>query len=391
MEYRDLREWIEKIEKIGELRRLNGADWNLEIGTVTELVNRSTGPAVLFDEIKGYPRGHRVLTNSLGSLKRLSLTMGLPLDLDTMGFVKAWRDRAKELKPIAPHVVKNGPVLENVQQGKDVDLLKFPTPFWHHLDGGRYIGTGCLDITRDPDEGWVNLGTYRIMLHDKNTVGFYISPGKHGRIMREKYFSRKEPFKIAISVGQDPLLFVASSLEIPWAYSEYEWVGAVRGEPVEVIEGPWSGLPIPAHAEIVLEGEVSGTDLRDEGPFGEWTGYYGSDMRAEPTIKIHSVLHRNDPRPPSDATFFRCFIRSAMLWDQVEKAGVPDVKGVWQHQAGGSRLFTVIAIKQRYPGHARQAAVCAAQCHAGAYLGRFTVVVDDDIDISNTDDVLWAI
>ena len=399
MEYRDLRDWIRKAEELGELKTLKKCDWNLEIGAITELVaHRDDGPAVLFDEIKDYPKGYRVLSNSLSSRKRLALTLDLPEGETKMDFVRTWRERYKKIKPIPPKFVKKSPLFENVYKDKDVDLLKFPTPKWHDLDGGRYIGTGSIDITRDPDEGWVNWGTYRVMIHDKDSVGFYISPGKHGRIQREKYIGSGKPCKIAMSFGHDPLVFLAGSIEVPYAVPEYEFIGGVRGEPMELIEGEYSGLPIPANAEIVVEGDVVFDQTKVEGPFGEWTGYYGSAERPEPFVRIKRLYHRNDPiilgsppgRPPVELGWYRSYLRSALIWDEMEKAGVPDVKGVWLMVSGGSRLVIVVSIKQRYPGHAKQAAVVASQCHAGAYLGRYVIVVDDDIDPSNTDDVIWA-
>ena len=135
-----------------------------------------------------------------------------------------------------------------------------------------------------------------------------------------------------------------------------------------------------------------------EGPFGEWTGYYASGGRDEPVLDIKAVYHRNNPivlgappnKPPDEQARYRAFMRSAQLRDDIEKAGVPDVQGVWAHEVGGSRLFLAVSIKQRYAGHARQAGHVAAQCHAGAYLGRFVVVVDEDIDPMNLEDVMWA-
>ena len=278
-------------------------------------------------------------------------------------------------------------------------MWKFPTPKWHELDGGRYIGTGSIDITADPDTGWVNLGTYRVMIHDRDTLGFYISPGKQGRIMREKYFAKGQPCKVAVSFGQDPLIYLAGGTEVPNGVSEYDWVGGLQGGPVQVIKGEYTGLPIPAHAEIVVEAEALPGQDRNEGPFGEWTGYYASDVRPEPIMKVKRLYHRNDPillgapptRPPCEFNYMRCFVRSAMIWRELEAAGVPDVTGVWCHEAGGARLFVFVSIKQRYPGHARQAGMVASYCRAGAYLGRYSIVVDDDVDVTNTNDVLWAL
>ncbi len=401
MSTRDLRQWIQDAERLGgELKHIRGAQWDIEIGAITELAqHRENGPAVLFDEVPGYPQGYRILVNSLGSLKRTALTLGLDTSIDKpMDLVKAWRARSKKIMPIPAKVVDKGPVMENIDTGKKIDVLKFPTPKWHEHDGGRYIGTGSVDITRDPEEGWVNLGTYRVMIHDETTVGFYISPGKHGRIQREKWFASKQPMKVAVSIGHDPLIFLAGSIEVPYGVSEYDWVGGVYGEPVEVIEGPETGLPLPASAEIVIEGTADPTEFRAEGPFGEWTGYYASSTRPEPIIKVERVMYRNNPimlgsppgKPPSELTAYRAVLRSALIWDEMEKAGVPDIRAVWCHPAGGTRLLVIVSIKQRYPGHAKQAALAAMGCRAGAYLGRYVVVVDEDIDPTDTYDVLWA-
>ncbi|MBI2370662.1 MAG: UbiD family decarboxylase [Deltaproteobacteria bacterium] len=394
MSYRDLRDWIVRVDELGELKRIRRAHWHLEMSTITELTfreQRENPPAILFDNIVDYPRGYRALWGQTGSIRRLALTLGLPIQPHALGLVGALREKLRTLTPIPPKIVSWGPIFENVMEGEAVDLLRFPIPFVHELDGGRYIGTGVMVITRDPDEGWVNFGAYRVMVHDQRTVGFYISPGKHGRIHRDKYFARGEPCPVAIPVGQDN--------EMPFGSSEYDYAGGLKDEPIEVVEGRHTGLPIPAWSEIVLEGEAIPTDRRREGPFGEWAGYYGSGAREEPVIRVKAVYHRNQPilgcvrpgRPPFDYSLSKSVMKSALLWDDLEKAGCPNVRGVWCHDAGGGRLLNIIAIKQAYPGHAKQAAMLLAQCHAGAYLGRFAIVVDEDIDPTNTYDVLWAL
>lgn len=394
MSYKDLRDWIEQVEAMGELSRVMGAHWDLEIGTLSRIGwDRGSCNALLFDEIKGYPKGYRLLASSMASIKRQALTLGLPdKDYGRLEFVKACRDRLNSIRSIPPKRVKTGPIMENVHKGEDIDALEFPAPRWDELDGGRYLGTSDLVITRDPDEGWVNLGTYRVMVHDKTTLANYISPGKHGWMHREKYFAQGKPMPVAVSVGHDPLLFLASCHELPYGTSEYDIAGGIKGEPIEVIEAPYTGLPVPAHAEIVIEGEVISGEEREEGPFTEWSGYYGSGVRPEPIIKIKTIMHRNDPimlgRSP---LLLHQAIRTAIVWDQLEKAGVPDVKGVWYMEGGGPYLLLVVSIKQRYLGHAKQAALVAGGCHGGAYVGRYVIVVDDDIDPSNTREVLWAI
>lgn len=205
---------------------------------------------------------------------------------------------------------------------------------------------------------------------------------------------------MVISVGHDPLLFLAGCQAIPYGQSEYDWAGGMRGKAIEVIRGEFTGLPIPAYAEIAIEGEVLPDKTAPEGPFGEWTGYYGSSVRGENLFQVKAIYHRNDPiilgnppgRPPhAVGTAAICFARAGQIKAELEKAGVPDVAGVWSHEVGGHRLLTVVSIRQRYAGHARQAALTASFCHGGAYLGRYVIVVDDDIDVADLNDVMWAV
>ncbi len=400
MSYRDLREWLVQVESLGELRHIEGADWDLEIGAIADLARKETKtqPCILFDSIKGYPKGYRLALGLLNSIKRVALTTGMPVDLPTMEFVRLWRQRTKGLKPIPAEEVRDGPLFENVWEENDVDLLRFPTPRYNVGDGGRYLGTGHIVITQDPEDGWINAGTYRVMIHDSKSVGLYISPGKHGRMHLEKYFASQRPCPVALALGNDPLVFMAAAFEVPHGLSEFDFAGGLKGEPLQIIRLDQSGLPVLAMAEMVIEGECYPSDRKQEGPLGEWTGYYASGVRDEPVMRVRRVYFRNNPimtgappsRPPTEAVFYKCFWRSATIWDELERAGVPDVVGVWCPPEGNTRLFTVVAIKQRYPGHARQTAIMASQCHAAAYLGRFTIVVDEDIDPADMKDVLWA-
>ena len=272
------------------------------------------------------------------------------------------------LKRIPPKFVDSGPVMQNVMTGDAIDVTKFPAPQWHPQDGGRYIGTGCYNIMRDPDDGWINCGTYRVMIHDEKSLGFYISPGKHGRQMRDKYQARGERMPVAIVCGGDPMSFLMGSSEVPHGVCELDIIGGMRGQPVEVIKGPVTGLPIPANAEIVIEGFVEPDNVRIEGPFGEWTGYYASDLRPEPVIDIKAIYYRNEPillgcvpqRPPDEICRYRAIVRSALLRENIEKAGVPGITAAWAHEVGNARLFLAVAVKQRYPGHAKQAGHIAA-------------------------------
>ncbi|MBM3525212.1 MAG: UbiD family decarboxylase, partial [Alphaproteobacteria bacterium] len=391
------------VERVGELKRIEGADWHLEMGAISEMFGaaRPDGPpALLFDSIPGYPKGHRVVWGTTNSKRRFALAFGLTEPRSAADCVTAYRDRMKGgFALIPPKEVRTGPILENVDRDDAVDLFKFPIPTVHEKDGGRYLGTQDLVVMRDPDSGWVNIGTYRVQVFDKNTVGLWMSPGKHGRLIRDRYFAKGEPCPVAISVGTDPLLFLSAGNEIDYGVSEYAYAGGHRGRPFEVVKTELYGLPVPARDEIVLEGEILPDLIKTEGPFGEFTGYYASGEQANPAVRIRRVCWRNDPiittarpgRPPHDYAFSKCVTKAATIWDEIEKAGLPGVKGVWSHEAGGARLINIVSIKQLYPGHARQAGHLVNACHAGNYVGRWVIVVDDDIDPTNTFDVMWAL
>ena len=398
--YDGLRGWIDKVAELGDLRIVEGADCATDIGMATELLqHHADAPSVIFDAIPGFPKGHRVIVNQFGTTARIALTFGLPTDLKKGELSLRMLQKIEQSKIIPAEFVEEGPVLENTQIGDAVNVDLFPSPRWHELDGGAYIGTGSFDVTRDADTGDVNLGTYRVMSMDRKTVGFYISPGKHGRIHRDKYWERNEPLPALIVVGGDPLLLLAACTELPYGVSEYDWVGGVRGAAYPVIKGRVTGLPMPADAEIVFEGYVAKDVKRVEGPFGEWAGYYASGAREEPVLDIKAVYYRNNPIvngfppqvPPDEQQRFRAIQRSALLQQELAKASVPGVTQCWCHEAGGARMFVAVAIKQLYPGHARQVGHVAAMCHVGAYAGRYIIVVDDDIDVTNLEELMWAV
>jgi 4-hydroxy-3-polyprenylbenzoate decarboxylase len=395
-----LRAWLKQVDEVGELRVINGVDWEESIGRISEMLHHTDdSPAVLFDEIPGYKAGNRVLVNSLTARARLAVSLDLPADTGTFELMDAWERMVDEVEPQPMPEVDAGPILENVLEGDEIDLFKFPTPLWHPEDGGRYIGTGCAVATKDPDSDWVNFGTYRVMIHDEKRAGLYMSPSKHGMAHRNTYFERSEPMPVVVLAGLSPLQFVASALEIPHGVNEMEWVGGVVGSPVEMIRGRHTGLPIPAHAEIAIEGFLHPQNVELEGPFGEWTGYYASASRDEPVLDVAAIYHRNDPillgcppeKPPYEAQRFQQYLRSANLRRQLRGAGIPNVVAAWTHAAGGCRLFNVVAIEQAHAGHARQTLHAAASMSQAAYLGRIVIVVDEDIDVTDLDEVIWAV
>ena len=391
--YKDLRGFIKQVDDLGVLRRMHGADPKFELGGITEVAAGTPEcPALLFEQIKGCAPDVRVFTNATTTPQRAALALGIDPSLRPLDALKAWMKKRQTLTPHKPIEVAKSPFMENSMRGRDVDLTKLPAPYWHRKDGGPYIGSGSLVIMRDPDGGWINASIYRVQVHsgDRVTIQFD-HPGRHGAIIAKKYWDSGKPCPVAVVNGEDPALFIAGFEYLPDGQSEFDFAGAIKGAPMEMFPGPLTGLPLPAHAEIILEGELLPDVTLPEGPFGEFTGYYAADARPAPVMQVSAVHHRDDPillgSPPMKPPRFHFGLpfRAASMWSNLEMAGVTDVTGVWQHVA---QLMTVVALKQRYAGHAKRAALIAA---ANSYMGRLVVVVDDDVDPSNLADVMWAV
>jgi 4-hydroxy-3-polyprenylbenzoate decarboxylase len=389
----DLRELIRLARERRELEIIKGADPYLEMGALYELsLEKTFPPLLLFEDIKGYPSG-RVVMNV-----RFSRLFSEDLSLDAL---KAYRKRRKwEGGLIPPVEVNAGPVCENILKGDRVNVKAFPAGHWHEHDGGPYIGTECLVINKDPDSDWVNVGTYRVQVQDEKTLTVFIEPGKHGSYIREKYWAQGKPCPMVVCVGQAPILGMVASNSSRHGVSELATAGGRIERPIKIVRGELTGLPIPADAELAFEGFMPPPEeeTRPEGPFAEWPGYYASDAGAEPVLRVGAIYHRDDPiligQPPAKPTFpgrQPALPLMAALWDALEAAGVPGIEGVWKPLGGGVRFINVISIRQLHPGHAKMAGLVATGAGPGAYLGRITIVVDDDIDVTDTAEVMWAL
>ena len=215
MPFKDLREFIAKCKAFGEVQSIEQeVDWNLEAGAITRRCCELSAPAPFFQKIKDYPEGYRIFGGPLAAFRRLAIAMDLDPDSSYRKIMEAYIERSS--KAIKPRLVKEGPCKENIILGNDVDLYKFPAPFVHDGDGGRYLGTFHIIVTKDPDSDWVNWGMYRLMVHTKNTLGGLVAPAQHiGMIFRTKYEARNKPMEFAVAIGTEPITAFIGGAGVP--------------------------------------------------------------------------------------------------------------------------------------------------------------------------------
>lgn len=392
----DLNSFIQRLDEEGELARVKvEVNWKYELGAIARKVyGPPPGPALLFENVMDYDIP--VFTGGLQSIRKIAIALDLDPNIDQTSLLKEYARRLE--KPVAPSIVKDGPCKENKVFDEDVDLFKFPVPLWNEKDGGRYIGTWHHVVTKDPDTGWVNVGTHRMMVHERNICGIQFPPFQHIASMYAKYEKMNQSMPIAISIGNDPTAILVSSSPFPAGVNEWHMAGALRGRPLEMVQGETVDLMVPAYSQIVLEGEVPPFERREEGPFGEHTGYYGAGVRPLPVVKVKCVTYRNNPifrgtamgRPVTEESQITSINLSTHALVLYEKAGFPGVKAI-TFPAGGDPWFcAVIAISKAYPSHGLDAARLLLSSKVGKFL-KLVIVVDDDIDIFNFDQILWAL
>jgi 4-hydroxy-3-polyprenylbenzoate decarboxylase len=400
---RDVREWMTRLETAGELKRIDAAvDLDQELSAIAYMAGqRENAPALLFTRFTEPTEG-RVLINMLGaSAKRYALSVGLDPQLSTTDLIRETRRIMQQRIPPMHVAPDKAPVNEVVLKGDDIDLTRLPVPKFWPGDGGRYIGTGDITLTRDPESERINVGVYRGMLHGPRRVGMYTSPGKHGGLDRDAWWARKQPCPVVVAYGIDPILFMVGAQVFGAQESELDAAGGLLGEPVQLTDGVLGELPIPANAEIVIEGYLQPEERQLEGPLGEFTGYYGNARAPQPVIDVKAVHMRSNPvltaslmarYPACEIGAYYAVMRSARIWDSLEQLGVPGIRGVYAHPAAASGWgMVVVSLKQQFAGHVAQVLALTAQCPAAAYYTKWIVAVDDDVDPTDFNQVLWAL
>lgn len=395
MGYDSLRQYIDDLREDELYAEVDvGVDRDWEVGTICRETFDRRGPALQFNAVDDYDTP--LVVGVLDTYERYSKALDVEPDFDAI--TEKWQDAYEN--PIEPEKVApgNAPVKENHITDIDLNGDPFPVPKWHELDAGRELGTLHAVITKDPEDEWVNVGTYRNQIMDETTLGCLVIPYRHIGQHWRKWKEMGEEMPVAIATGLEPVLSVTSVSAVPAGQSEYDVAGALKGAPVEVVEAETSDLPVPANAEIVIEGTMPIDDfLPVEAPFGEFPGYMGEQREDSHYINVEHITHRDDPlfqgtyegRPPNESTTVRHIGRTAAMTHHLDNAGIPGVDDLCVTPNGCAGFHTVVSIDRQYPGHVRD-----VMGHVWGHPNIFSkhcTVVDEDIDPWNQSRVNWAV
>ena len=414
MAFKDLREFINLLEKKGELIRVTAeVDPVLEITEVADRTLRSNGPALLFEN----PKGHSIplLANLFGNTKRIALAMGQE-DISglrdigkLLAFFKepsppaGWKDlwqnlpNYKNVLNMPARILKNAPCQEVIIQSADVNLNALPIQTCWPGDIAPLI-TWPLVITKGPEKTRQNLGIYRMQLLGKNKLIMRWLSHRGGALdFRDwQQIHPQEKFPISIALGADPATTLATVTPVPDTLSEYAFAGLLRGSKTEVVKSLTNDLQVPATAEFILEGYLEPNEIAPEGPFGDHTGYY-NEVDNFPVFTVTCITHRQDPiyhstytgRPPDEPAMLGVALNEVFV--PLLQKQFPEIQDFYLPPEGCSYRMAVVSIRKQYPGHAKRVMMGIWSFLRQFMYTKFIVVVDDDVDIRTWEDVIWAI
>ena len=414
MAFKDLRDFIDLLEKEGELKRINvEVSSHLEVTEISDRTLKKGGPALLFENIKG--SSIPLLANLFGNTRRIALGMGQE-NLDglrdvgkLLAFLKepkppsGWRDlwenlpNYKSVLNISPNVRRSAPCQEVVIKEGEVDLSIFPIQTSWPGDAGPLV-TWPLVITRGPDKERQNLGIYRMQQIGKNKLIMRWLSHRGGALdFRDwKIKHPGKPFPVSVALGADPATILATVTPVPDSLSEYAFSGLLRGSKTSVVKSQTNDLQVPASAEIILEGYIESDDVAEEGPFGDHTGYY-NEVDKFPVFTVDRITHRRDPiyhstytgRPPDEPAMLGVALNEVFV--PILQKQFPEIEDFYLPPEGCSYRIAIVSIKKQYPGHAKRVMMGVWSFLRQFMYTKFIVVVDDPINIRNWEDVIWAI
>ena len=414
MSFSDLRDFIELLEKEGELKRIaSEVDPFLEVTEISDRVLRAGGPALLFENLKD--SSLPLLANLFGNTRRIALAMGQD-DIDglrdvgkLLAFLKeptppsGWKDLWKNLPSyknvlnVAPNVKKSAPCQDLVIEVDDVDLAMFPIQTCWPGDVAPLV-TWPLVITRGPEKDRQNLGIYRMQLMDRNKLIMRWLPHRGGALDFKDWQQHHpgQAFPVSIAIGADPATILATVTPVPDTLSEYAFAGLLRGSKTDVVKSLGNDLQVPASAEIVLEGVIEPDELAEEGPFGDHTGYY-NEVEQFPVFTVTRITHRKDPiyhstytgRPPDEPAMLGVALNEVFV--PLLQKQFPEIVDFYLPPEGCSYRLAVVSMKKQYPGHAKRVMMGVWSFLRQFMYTKFVIVVDSDVDIRQWEDVIWAI
>ncbi|WP_024461952.1 4-hydroxy-3-polyprenylbenzoate decarboxylase [Marinimicrobium sp. LS-A18] len=414
MKYRDLRDFIHLLEQRGELKRITAeVDPYLEITEICDRTLRAGGPALLFENPKGYDIP--LLGNLFGTPERVALGMGedsvealrevgkllafLKEPDPPKGFKDAWEKLPifKQVLNMGPKVVRKAPCQEVVLEGDAVDLDKLPIQTCWPGDAGPLV-TWPLVITRGPEKERQNLGIYRMQKIGKNRLIMRWLAHRGGALDFRDWQKAhpSKPFPVSIALGADPATILGAVTPVPDTLSEYGFAGLLRGDKTEVVKSQTNDLQVPASAEFILEGYLAPDDMADEGPFGDHTGYY-NEVDRFPVFTVERITHRKDPiyhstytgRPPDEPAILGVALNEVFV--PILRKQFPEIVDFYLPPEGCSYRMAVVTMKKQYPGHAKRVMMGVWSFLRQFMYTKFVIVVDDDVNARDWKDVIWAI
>ena len=414
MAFKDLRDFIDLLEQEGELKRIQTeVDPYLEITEISDRTLRRSGPALLFENVKG--SSLPLLANLFGNTRRIALAMGQE-DLEGLrdvgkllaflkeptppsGWKNLWQNLPsyKSVLNISPNVKRSAPCQEIVIEKDDIDLSIFPIQTCWPGDAAPLV-TWPLVITKGPEKERQNLGIYRMQLIGRNKLIMRWLSHRGGALdFRDwKLKHPGEDFPVSVALGADPATILATVTPIPDTLSEYAFAGLLRGGKTDIVKSQTNELQVPASAEIVLEGIIGPEEIAREGPYGDHTGYY-NEVEKFPVFTVKRITHRKDPlyhstytgRPPDEPAMLGVALNEVFI--PLLQKQFPEISDFYLPAEGCSYRMAVVSIKKQYPGHAKRIMMGIWSFLRQFMYTKFIVVVDDDVDIRSWEDVIWAI
>ena len=396
MPYKDLRDFLKRLESEGQLLRVKKEVLpEPDIGAAAYAAGQiSNGPAIFFESIKGYDQKN-VVMNVHGAWRHFALMLDLPMDTPVRQLFEELAKRWDRF-PVSPVVVNSSPLKEIIIK-KDINILnELPVFRINEHDGGPYLSKAIV-VSKDPEDIQnQNLGIYRLQVKDKDRLGIQAAAQHDIGIHLRKAEELNQPLPVAIAIGNDPIITLVGGMPLQYDEGEYEMAGALRGEPAEIIRAETVDLMVPARAEIILEGEIVPRKRVIEGPFGEYTGFYSATMR-QAEVKIKAITRRKDPiifenlyigKPWSEHDYILGLITSVTIYKQL-KAMAPEVVLVNAMYCHG--LGTIISTKSRVAGYGKIVGAKLLATPHGLVYPKVVIIVDEDIDPFNLNEVMWAL